>query len=153
VTWYDGDRRPPAAVQELVRVLPLAADGSIVPGSRRLAYEGSILIGTKGVMLIPHIGWPQMFPEADFRGLELPSVGSADHWLQYVEAILGNDVTAAGFDYSGPLTEAVLLGSVATRFPQQTLAWDAANLRFPETPAANDHVRRAYRKGWEVDGL
>lgn len=153
VTWYDGDRRPPAEVQQLVGVLPLAADGSAVPGSRRLAYEGSILVGTKGVMLIPHIGWPQMFPETDFRDLELPSVGSADHWLQYVEAILGNGQTSAGFDYSGPLTEAVLLGSVATRFPRTTLGWDAARLRFPETPAANEHVRRAYRRGWEVEGL
>jgi predicted dehydrogenase len=153
VTWYDGDRRPPAEVQELVGVLPLAADGSLRPGSRRLAYEGSILIGTKGVMLIPHIGWPQMFPEPDFRGLELPSVGSADHWLQYVEAILGNGETAAGFDYSGPLTEAVLLGSVATRFPQSTLEWDASRLRFTNEGAANEHVRRGYRKGWEVEGL
>jgi predicted dehydrogenase len=153
VTWYDGDRRPPLGVQELVGVLPLAADGSLRPGSRRLPYEGSILIGTKGVMSVPHIGWPQMFPEQAFRGLELPSVGSADHWLEYVEAILGNGQTSAGFDYSGPLTEAVLLGSVATRFPNQTLAWDAARLQFPDVPAANQHVRRTYRKGWEVEGL
>jgi predicted dehydrogenase len=153
VTWYDGDRRPPVEVQELIGVLPAAADGRERPGSRRLAYEGSILIGTKGVMLIPHIGWPQMFPEADFRGLELPSVGVADHWLQYVDAILGQDRASANFDYSGPLTEAVLLGSVASRFPQTTLEWDAPSLRFRNVQAANEHVRRVYRKGWEVEGL
>jgi predicted dehydrogenase len=153
VTWYDGDRRPPAAVQELIGVLPAAADGRERAGSRRLAYEGSILIGTKGVMLIPHIGWPQMFPEPDFRGLELPSVGVADHWLQYVDAILGEDRASANFDYSGPLTEAVLLGSVASRYPQTTLEWDAPNLRFSNVQVANEHVRRPYREGWEVEGL
>lgn len=153
VTWYDGDQRPPLEVQEMVRVLPPAADGTLQPGSRRLAYEGSILIGTKGVMLIPHVGWPQMYPEEDFRDLELPSVGSADHWLQYVEAILGNDSTSTRFDYSGPLTETVLLGSVASRFPHATLVWDAPNLRFTNLPNANRYIRRAYRKGWEVEGL
>jgi predicted dehydrogenase len=153
VTWYDGDRRPPAEVQELIGVLPAAADGRERPGGRRLAYEGSILIGTKGVMLIPHIGWPQMFPEPDFRGLELPSVGVADHWLQYVDAILGEDRASASFDYSGPLTEAVLLGSVASRYPRTTLEWDALNLRFSNVQGANEHVRRPYREGWEVEGL
>jgi predicted dehydrogenase len=153
VTWYDGDRRPPAEVQELIGVLPAAADGRERPGGRRLAYEGSILIGTKGVMLIPHIGWPQMFPEPDFRGLELPSVGVADHWLQYVDAILGEDRASASFDYSGPLTEAVLLGSVASRYPRTTLEWDALNLRFSNVQRANEHVRRPYREGWEVEGL
>jgi predicted dehydrogenase len=153
VTWYDGDRRPPAEVQERVGVLPPGPDGTVREGSRRLPYEGSILVGRKGTMLIPHVGWPQLFPEADFRDLELPSVGSADHWRQYVEAMLGQGETSTGFDYSGPLTEAVLLGSVASRFPGATLDWDAAKLRFTNVAEANVYVRRRYRAGWEVDGL
>jgi hypothetical protein len=47
----------------------------------------------------------------------------------------------------------VLLGSVATRFPKQTLAWDAAALKFTNEPGANAFVKRAYRKGHEVAGL
>ena len=50
-------------------------------------------------------------------------------------------------------TEAVLLGSVATRFPQTTLEWNGAGLKFKNVKEANAYVRRKYRKGWEVKGL
>jgi hypothetical protein len=46
-----------------------------------------------------------------------------------------------------------LLGCLATRFPNATLAWDAASLKFTNESAANDFVRKTYRKGWEVPGL
>jgi predicted dehydrogenase len=153
VTWYDGDRRPPAHIQQLVGVTTPSNATSTPPATRKLPYEGSILLGTKGTMLIPHIGWPQLFPEHDFRDLELPSVGSADHWLQFVDALLGKTKTSTLFDYSGPLTEAVLLGSVASRFPSTTLDWDAPKLTFTNVAQANHHVRRPYRKGWEIEGL
>jgi hypothetical protein len=47
----------------------------------------------------------------------------------------------------------VLLGSVAVRFPQTTLQWNAAKLQFTNCADANPFVRRTYRKGWEVRGL
>ena len=65
----------------------------------------------------------------------------------------GNGRTAANFDYAGPLTETVLLGSLATRFSKTTLQWDAKKLRFTNVSEANQYVRRRYRKGWEVKGL
>jgi hypothetical protein len=45
------------------------------------------------------------------------------------------------------------LGSVASRFPKTTLQWDAKALKFENEKAANQYVRREYRKGWEVKGL
>ena len=47
----------------------------------------------------------------------------------------------------------MLLGCLSTRFPDTTLQWDAAGLRFTNEPAANAYVRKTYRKGWEVPGL
>ena len=47
----------------------------------------------------------------------------------------------------------VLLGSVAVRFPQTTLQWNAAKLTFDNEKAANAYLRRTYRKGFEVAGL
>ena len=79
----------------------------------------------------------------------LPTVS---HWHQFIDAVRGEDKTSAGFDYSGPLTEAVLLGSIACRFPETTLKWDAAALRF-DLQEANQYVRRVYRPGWNVEGL
>ena len=60
--------------------------------------------------------------------------------------------TTAGFDYSGPLAEAVLVGTVAVRFPKTTLHWNASALTFSEAEA-NQFVRRQYRSGWGVKGL
>jgi len=39
------------------------------------------------------------------------------------------------------------------RFPSQELAWDGPKLAFTNVAAANTHLRRAYRRGWEVAGL
>jgi predicted dehydrogenase len=140
VHWYDGDERPSQEVQALV-------------GPRKIPGQGSIFIGTKGVVLLPHIAMPALFPEAQFKGFELPKAESTNHYHQFVDAVLGNAKTSAPFDYAGPLTEAVLLGPLATRFPKTTLEWDSARLKFRNSPEANAFVRRKYRMGWEVKGL
>ena len=140
VTWYDGEERPPKEVQP-----PLGDD--------KLPDQGSLFIGTKGVMMLPHIARAQLFPEKDFESWQRPKVSENDHWQQFVEACRGNGQTAANFDYAGPLTESVLLGSVATRFPKTTMQWDAKKLKFTNVSDANQYVRRRYRKGWEVKGL
>ncbi len=147
VTWYDGKQRPPAEIQELVIEAP-QDDGKKKKG---LPEQGSIFIGTKGVMLLPHIAKPKLFGDA--KDAKFDTEDGEDHWLQFVNAVQGQGKPGANFDYAGPLTEAVLLGSVATRFPMTTLDWDAAALKFPNTAEANQFVRRAYRKGWEVAGL
>ena len=48
---------------------------------------------------------------------------------------------------------AILLGGIASRFPQTTLEWDAKALAFKNVKEANQFVKRTYRKGWEVKGL
>ena len=63
-------------------------------------------------------------PAEKFKEVKLPNPGGNDHYLQFVEACRGNGKTSAPFDYSGPLTESVLLGCLATRFPETTLQWD-----------------------------
>ena len=51
------------------------------------------------------------------------------------------------------LFRSILLGSVATRFRDTKLEWNAARLRFSNVKEANAFVRRTYRKGWETKGL
>jgi predicted dehydrogenase len=140
ITWYDGDKRPPQEIKALL-------------GGRDLPDQGSIFVGAKGVMLLPHIAVPSLFPEADFKDYKMPKEPGTSHNTQFIEAILGNTKTSTPFDYSGPLTESVLLGGVATRFPQKTLEWDAAKLEFRNAPEAASILRRTYRQGWEVKGL
>ena len=76
-----------------------------------------------------------------------------NHYLQWTDAIRGEGKTTAHFGYSGPLTETVLLGTIASRVPNTVLQWDAAGLKFSNSDAANNYVRAEYRKGWEIDGL
>lgn len=104
-------------------------------------------------MLLPHIAKPELFPEKKYEDFEIPKLPAINHHTQFAEACIGQGKPTAGFDYSGPLTETVLLGSVAVRFPQTTLQWDEARCEFSNVREASQYVRRAYRKGWEVKGL
>jgi predicted dehydrogenase len=140
VTWYDGDERPPKDVAALL-------------GGHGLPEQGSIFIGTKGVVLLPHIALPMLFPVADFKDYKMPRDPGHSHYKEFIGAVTGQGKTTAPFDYSGPLTEAVLLGGVATRFRRTTLEWDATRLAFKNCPEAESILRRTYRKGWEVAGL
>jgi len=140
ITWYDGNASPGPEVLALIGSDPK-------PGC------GSIFIGTKGVMLLPHISRPRLFPEAKFEEFPMPKVEDGNHYHEFVEAVLGRAKTGTHFDYSGPLTESVLLGSVASRFPHTTLKWDAKKLRFKNESLANTYLKRTYRPGWEVKGL
>ena len=139
VTWYDGAEKPPPDIRALV-------EGDELPNT------GSILVGTEGTLVIPHVARPLLYPDKKFADFKYPEVASGDHWGEFVEACRGQGQTSAPFSYSGPLTETVLLGGVASHFPQSTLHWDAAKLKFNE-PEANRFVRRTYRKGWAVKGL
>jgi predicted dehydrogenase len=140
VSWYDGDMRPPQEIQALI-------------GTQKLPDQGSIFVGTKGVMLLQHTAMPVLLPEDQFKDFPMPPFERDDHYLQFVDAVLGKAKASASFDYAGPLTESVLLGPVATRFPQTTLEWNAARMKFKNSPEASALVRRTYRKGWEVKGL
>ncbi|HWG44566.1 MAG TPA: Gfo/Idh/MocA family oxidoreductase [Gemmataceae bacterium] len=138
--WYNGHNRPPKEVQALL-------------GSEKMIDQGSIYIGTKGVLYSPYIAKPVLLPADQFTDYKLPDAGGANHYLQFVEACRGNGKTSAPFAYSGPLTETVLLGCLATRFPKTTLEWSAAELKVTNVEKANQYVRRHYREGWEVKGL
>jgi predicted dehydrogenase len=140
VTWYDGDQRPPKDVQAVL-------------GGKELPGQGSIMIGTKGTVLLPHVGMPELFPQAQFKGFHVPVVEGSNHYHQFVDAILGNGKVSTPFDYAGPLTEAVLLGPIATRFPNTTLEWSASKMQFKSSPDAERYIHRKYRIGWQIKAL
>jgi predicted dehydrogenase len=139
-TWYNGKSRPP---QEIVSKI----------GDRKLHDQGSIYIGTDGVLYSPYIAPPVLLPAEKFADFKMPKTTSDNHYAQFIEAVRGNGKTSAPFEYSGPLTELVLLGCLATRFPKQTLQFDSENLKFTNVKEATALVHKKYRKGWEVEGL
>ena len=76
-----------------------------------------------------------------------------NHYHEWVDACMGTGKTSMDFDLAGPLTESLLLGVVANRFPGKRLEWDAKNLKVKNIKAANKLIRRDYRDGFEVERL
>ena len=133
LTWYDGNRTPKEVA------------GQRVPGS------GVMFIGTEGMMFADYSNY-RLFPAEKFTGFQPPPQTipkSIGHHAEWIAGCRDGTPTTCHFGYSGPLSEAVLLGSVAYRVGRR-LDWDAATLTAKGCPEADKFVRKAYRKGWEV---
>jgi predicted dehydrogenase len=136
VHWYNGAALPPA---------------SVLPGVE-LQGSGSVLIGEKGRMLLPHWATPTLY---DDSGELLPRRGriepEVNHYHEWVDAALSGNPAACGADfaYSANLTESVLLGNIAAWQPGKTLTWDGPRCRFVGEGAkeANRRLFPAYRRG------
>lgn len=138
--WFDGAFYPPQEVQDLFAGKPYPA-------------ESAMLIGTDGALLIPHGGMPVLLPEENFADYNTPELEERNHYHHFVDACLGGEKTESYFAQSGPMTEAILLGTVALRVPNKTLEWDAAKMKFANHPEADKYLRRVYRKGWRTGGF
>jgi predicted dehydrogenase len=136
VTWYDGSKQPPR------ELFPFEKESRDIPGG------GSLFIGEGGVLLLPHVGGPQLVPYSKNKGLKRPELQPRDHYHSFVDACLGKDKTTSHFGFAGPLTEAVLLGNIANRHHGKELAWNSAELKITNNDEANKLIRREYREGW-----
>jgi len=138
--WFDGEFYPPKEVMDLFA-------GNEYPA------ESAMLIGTEGALLIPHQGTTVLLPESKFKDhvITLPQPGN--HYQNFVNACLGGPATESHFAQTGPMTEAILLGTVAIRVPDQLLEWDSVNMKFPNYPEADKFIRRNYREGWNIGGF
>lgn len=68
---------------------------------------------------------------------------------EWIAACKTGSPTTCNFDYSGAVTQTVLLGNVAYRAGRK-LEWDAANMKFPNAPEADKYLQREYRAGWTL---
>ena len=151
VTWMDGGLKP---AHKLARM----------PGDVDLPGAGSLFIGEKGCLVVPHVSMPRLYPVEQYADFAMPQVEARDHWHDWVDACLSGGKTTAGFHYSGPLTEAVHLGNIATRLSRpaidpitgrlddkpRVLEWDSAGMRFNNAPDADRLITKSYRAGFAV---
>ena len=134
LTWYDAGKKP-----------KLVTDGTALNWG-----SGVLFVGSKG-MLQADYGRRQLLPEKQFKGFKAPKptiANSVGHYKEWVEACKSGGKTTCSFDYSGALTEAVLLGTVAYRLGKG-FDWDAEKLKASEA-GAEKYIRKEYRKGWEL---
>jgi predicted dehydrogenase len=135
ITWYDGGRLPPK-------------NGPHVPSSAGLPRSGSLFIGESGSLVLPHVGAPRVYPERD-----LEEADDQNHYHGWVDGCVSGVQPSDGFDYGGPLTEAVLLGNIAVRYREQLLEWDPVAMKITNHQDANQWLRREYRDGWDIPAV
>jgi hypothetical protein len=115
---------------------------------------GILFVGDKG-MLAADYGRYQLLPKEKFQDFQPPGPSiprSIGHWNEWVDAIKTGKPTTCNFDYSGALTESVLLGVVAFR-TGKPVDWDGENLRAKNCPEAEAFLHKEYRKGFEIAGM
>ncbi len=139
MVWYDGGKLPakPAQLGDEVD----------------LEDNGILFVGDKGTMLCG--GWsgaPRLFPDTRRASFSLPtktiprSIGHRAEWIQACKDRKPGDAKA-GFAYSGPFTEALLVGNLAARLGKR-VEWDSANLKAKNLPEADRLIRKTYRSGF-----
>lgn len=129
----------------------------------KLPDQGAMFIGEKGRLLLPHfMELPRKIVDGKYVDIstEIAAVEKANnmgkpirdyasegpkHYHQFVDACLGTDTCTAPFSYAGRLTETILLGVIAGRFPNETLHWNSETAKFAEEKA-NQYLGATYRK-------
>ncbi len=140
ITWYNGGLKP-------------SVGGSHVPEMTALPRSGSLIVGEEGTIVLPHVGEPIFYPEKKFPEGSIEVAEDLNHYHGFIDGCISGKQPSDGFDYAGPLTEAVNLGTIAQRFEGETLKWDAANLRITNLEEANVFVSKNYRRGWKIKAV
>ncbi|MBG9375293.1 Gfo/Idh/MocA family oxidoreductase [Panacibacter sp. DH6] len=165
MVWSDGGIRP--FHPDLI-----PADDFIgEPGSA----NGGMLIGEKGIMTFGTYGMaPQIYlkdgtkmqktrPASDIQ--KMPESGHQFSWTKACKAGFGSaehKALTSSFDYSGPLTETVLMGNLAIRsyelrtkkgngyenMGRKKLLWDGKSMKITNFDEANQFVKENYRDGF-----
>lgn len=138
MTWYSG--LMPARPEELEEGRDLSGDGN-----------GILFIGDKGKIMCP--GWagsPRIIPETKMKEYKLPPkslkrVGGI--YRDFINACKTGTQASSHFDYSGPMTEVILMGLIAMRTDEK-LYWDGPNMKVTNHEPANAYVRPEYHNGW-----
>jgi predicted dehydrogenase len=146
MTWYDGGLTPPRPFEALENGRMMGDDGG-----------GVLFVGKKGMLMCSTYGDnPRLLPEKLMKDYKRPektiprSPGIAEEWIAAIKE--GKKSTTDIAEYSGPLTELMLLGNVALRFKDAkvVLQWDPVKMEFPNFPEANKYVHKEYRPGWSL---
>ena len=147
--WYDGVEGP-----ELSEELSL-------PNEDELPGQGAMFIGEDGRrLLLPHfMELPRLIENGAYSDYDIAEYDkenvlgepvrdyageSPKHYHEFIDTCLGTSTCSAPFEYASRLTETILLGVIAGRFPGQTLNYDKQNSAFVEEEA-NQYLTGDYR--------
>ena len=138
VRWYEGIEAPrPEGLED---------------GRRMYSQGGVVFKGEKASIMCGVYGNnPRIFPEVKMRAYDRPEKTipriRTSHEMEWINAIKEGRKASADFEYSGPLTETVLLGNLAKRV-QSKIYYDAESGNIPNNDKANAMLHKEYRTGW-----
>jgi predicted dehydrogenase len=135
LTWYHGGKHP-----------------NLVEGELYKQWKSGVLFVGEAGMLLANYQRNLLLPEDKFKDFVKPAETIPDsigHHKEWIEAIKNGGKPLCNFDYSGPLSEAVLLGNVAFRTGKK-LAWNAKKLKAEKCPEADQYIQYRYKKGWGI---
>jgi predicted dehydrogenase len=135
VTWWDGGLKPPRPDE-------------LEPGRAFAEGDWLMIVGEKGKMYGHRI-----IPDAKAQEIGKPPrvlPRSPGHYQEWILACKGGEPAGSDFvNHAAHLAEVVLLGNIAIR-TKEKLLWDAENLRFTNSEAANQLINPPYRQGWSL---
>lgn len=164
LVWYDGG------------IMPRRPD-ELGPNETMGDSDGGCLFeGTRGKIVSGVYGKnPKLLPYKSMKYFNQPEKTipriEEGHVPSWIAACKGGKPASSNFDYSGPLTETVLMGNLAIRSynykelkPGKTptswdpwnypgrikLNWDGQNMKITNFEKANQFVKGTYREGWKL---
>jgi len=154
LVWNDGGRRPPRPKEMPDTREFIGSNGTIFIGDEGKLTFGALTAGTG-----PGQAGPRFIPESSGGSFQkpkptIPRITSKNRWLgrhveEWLAACKGGRPPCSRFEISGPLSEIVLLGNVALA-TGKPIEWDRDEMKITNEPAANEYLRREYRKGWSL---
>ncbi len=110
----------------------------------------TLFVGSDG-MLLTGFSSHVLLPEEKFKSVTRPTPSipkSPGFHKEWIAACKGGPAATCDFEYSGPLTETVLLANTAYR--GGGFDWDADTLSTGENQKVASLIRTDFRKGWEA---
>jgi predicted dehydrogenase len=138
LVWWDGQWKPPAPKE-------LGPEGKLEKGGMFLVGEKGLIISEGDYCESPRVLPDECFTAARQVPRSLVRVPKANPHLDWIRACKGQGIPASNIpDYSGGLTELVLLGNLAIRLGRP-LTYDPATGTCPDCPEAAPLIHKSYR--------
>jgi len=139
--WYDGGKKPD---EKLIDGKPMSDSGSLVIGQKGKLYAPGDY-AERELYLLGGVSMP------DVKWVESPG-----HFEEWIRAIKGGEPAMSNFqNYSGGLTETILLGNlavwVAASGKGEKVEWDAKNMKSTNVAGLEPIVKPTYRAGYTLD--
>ncbi|MCX7045924.1 MAG: Gfo/Idh/MocA family oxidoreductase [Candidatus Sumerlaeota bacterium] len=138
--WFDGEYYPPDDIRRLYN-----------DDLTKYPAESAMFVGEDGALLYHHTGTsPVLLPRDKFPKPKFPQQQPRNHYHHFADACRGGEMCASHFAQTGPMAEAIILGTVAIRAAGWKLDWNSTDMKIRNYPEAERFLRRKYREGWNA---